>query len=109
MPYELHEIKKIRKSLALTQTDLAKMANVSQSLIAKIESGKIDPTFTKTKKIFETLHLLQNKEEKREKSPPTVSKTGTVKVFSSLLKAHPIVFLLESAKLVGLITKADLL
>lgn len=63
MPYELSEIKKIRKSLGLTQTDLAKRANVSQSLIAKIESEKIDPTFTKTKKIFETLNDLENKEE----------------------------------------------
>jgi len=63
MPYELAEIKKIRKSLGLTQTDLAKRANVSQSLIAKIESEKIDPTFTKTKKIFETLNDLENKEE----------------------------------------------
>ena len=63
MPYELNEIKKIRKSLGLTQTDLAKRANVSQSLIAKIESGKIDPTFTKTKRIFETLNDLEKKEE----------------------------------------------
>ena len=63
MPYELSEIKKIRKSLGLTQTDLAKKSNISQSLIAKIESGKIDPTFTKTKKIFQTLSDLENKEE----------------------------------------------
>ena len=63
MPYELSEIKKIRKGLGLTQTDLAKKANVSQSLIAKIESGKIDPTFTKTKRIFETLNFLEKKEE----------------------------------------------
>ena len=175
MPYELSEIKKIRKSLGLTQTDLAKRANVSQSLIAKIESGKIDPTFTKTKKIFETLDLLQNKEEIKadelmnrkvvsvspvdsikesiskmkkygisqmpvldgqnvvglvsestlldalmskksnkieeimEESPPTVSKTASVKVVSSLLKHYPIVLVSESGKLVGLITKADLL
>ena len=59
MPYELSEIKKIRKNLGLTQTDLSKRANVSQSLIAKIEAGKIDPTFTKTKKIFETLNDLE--------------------------------------------------
>ena len=63
MPYELSEIKKIRKSLGLTQTELAKQANVSQSLIAKIESEKIDPTFTKTKRIFDTLSLLEKKEE----------------------------------------------
>ena len=63
MPYDLAEIKKIRKSLGLTQSELAKKSAVSQSLIAKIEAGKIDPTFTKTKKIFEALDFLQNKEE----------------------------------------------
>ena len=63
MTHELSEIKKIRKTLGLTQTDLAKRAAVSQSLIAKIESNKIDPTYTKTKKIFDTLNDLENKEE----------------------------------------------
>ena len=175
MLYELSEIKKIRKSLGLTQTDLAKRANVSQSLIAKIESGKIDPTFTKTKKIFDALNDLENKEEIKaeelmnrkvisispddnikesvekmkkfeisqmpvidghnvvglvsestlldalinkksnkieeimEESPPTVSKTASVKVVSSLLKHYPVVLVSESGKLAGLITKADLL
>lgn len=175
MPYELSEIKKIRKSLGLTQTELAKKANVSQSLIAKIESGKIDPTFTKTKKIFEALDYLQNKEEIKaielmnkniisitpnedinetikkmkkfgisqmpvieahnvvglvsestlldclinkkdkkieeimEESPPTVSKTASIKVISNLLKHYPMVLVFDSGQLAGLITKADLL
>ena len=175
MPYELSEIKKIRKSLGLTQTELAKQANVSQSLIAKIESEKIDPTFTKTKRIFDTLSLLEKKEEIKaeelmnkkiislgpseniresinkmkkygisqmpvldgqnvvglvsestlldalmskksskieeimEESPPTVSKNASIKVVSSLLKHYPMVLVSESGKLVGLITKADLL
>ena len=175
MQYELNEIKKIRKNLGLTQTELAKMANVSQSIIAKIESGKIDPTFTKTKKIFETLDDLENKEEikadelmnkkivsltsndnikdsvrkmkkfgisqmpvidghkiiglvsestlldaliskkgKRideimEETPPIVSKKASIKVVSNLLRHYPAVLVSESGKLIGLITKADLL
>ena len=175
MQYELNEIKKIRKNLGLTQTELAKMANVSQSIIAKIESGKIDPTFTKTKKIFETLDDLENKEEikadelmnkkivsltsndnikdsvrkmkkfgisqmpvidghkiiglvsestlldaliskkgKRideimEETPPIVSKKASIKVVSNLLRHYPAVLVSENGKLVGLITKADLL
>ena len=175
MQYELNEIKKIRKSLGLTQTDLAKRSNVSQSIIAKIESGKIDPTFTKTKKIFETLDDLENKEEikadelmnkkivsltsndnikdsvrkmkkfgisqmpvidghkiiglvsestlldaliskkgKRideimEETPPIVSKKASIKVVSNLLRHYPAVLVSESGKLIGLITKADLL
>jgi len=175
MPYELSEIKQIRKSLGLTQSELAKKANVSQSLIAKIESGKIDPTFTKTKKIFETLAYMEKKEEIKaeevmkknvisisphedikdsiqkmkkhnisqmpviddhkaiglisesilldalmsnkgkkvseimEEAPPTVSKTASIRVISSLLHHYPMVLVADSGKLVGLITKADLL
>ncbi len=60
---ELNELKKIRKKLGLTQTELAKRANVSQSLIAKIESGKIDPSYGNAKKIFETLDMLDRENE----------------------------------------------
>ena len=175
MPYELSEIKQIRKSLGLTQSELAKKANVSQSLIAKIESGKIDPTFTKTKKIFETLNYMEKKEEIKaeevmnakiisvspkddikdsiskmkkfgisqmpvidehkaiglisestlldalmtnkgkkvedimEEAPPTVSKTASIRVISSLLHHYPMILVSDSGKLIGLITKADLL
>ena len=63
MPYELEEIREIRKKFGLTQSELAKRAGVSQSLIAKIESGRIDPTYTKTKKIFAALSDLEKKEE----------------------------------------------
>ena len=63
MVYELEEIKGIRKRFGLTQTELAKKADVSQSLVAKIESKRIDPTFTKVKKIFDVLDELKNKNE----------------------------------------------
>lgn len=175
MTYELEEIKKIRKALGLTQSDLAKQSNVSQSLIAKIESGKIDPTYTKTKRIFETLSYLEKKESikaeevmnKRvisvfpqesiknsimamkkfnisqmpviddhkvvglisesvlldalmnkkgnqaedimEEAPPTVSKKASIQIVSSLLRHYPMVLVSDSGKLIGLITKADLL
>lgn len=67
MQYELDEIKEIRKRMGLTQTDLAKKSGVSQSLIAKIESGKIDPTYTKTKRIFDVLmNLTKERELKAE-------------------------------------------
>ncbi|MAG91841.1 transcriptional regulator [Candidatus Woesearchaeota archaeon] len=175
MTYELEEIKKIRKKLGLTQTELANRSNVSQSLIAKIESGRIDPTYTKTQKIFAALSDLEKKEEiKAEKlmttrivsvnssdsikesitkmkkyqisqlpvidnhklvglvsestildallnskatqvkdvmqdSPPIVSKATSIQVVSNLLKHFPMVAVSEEGKLVGLITKSDLL
>lgn len=175
MPYELEEVKKIRKKLGMTQTELANRANVSQSLIAKIESGRIDPTYTKTKRIFAALSDLEKKEEVKaeqlmtsriisippyasikeaidkmkksqisqlpvmednklvglvtestildallnskgknvkdvmQESPPIVPKTTSVQVISNLLKHYPMVLVSEEGKLVGLITKSDLL
>ena len=60
---ELTQLKKLRKKLNLTQKELADKSGVSQSLIAKIESNKIDPSYNKAKKIFETLSFLNQKTE----------------------------------------------
>ena len=175
MTYELEEIKKIRKKLGMTQTELANRAGVSPSLIAKIESGRIDPTYTKIKKIFAALSELEKKEEVKaeqlmasriisvasgtpikeaidkmkksqisqlpvidnhklvglvsesiileallnskaaqvkevmQEAPPIVSKTTSIQVVSNLLKHYPMVLVSEEGKLVGLITKSDLL
>lgn len=175
MTYELEEVKKIRKKLGMTQTELANRAGVSQSLIAKIESGRIDPTYTKTKKIFAALSELEKKEEIKaeqlmtsriisigsdalikeaigkmkkfqisqlpvvdnnkliglvsestildallkskasrvkdimQEAPPIVSKTTPIQLISNLLKHFPMVLVSEEGRLVGLITKSDLL
>ena len=175
MTYELEEIKTIRKKLGITQAELANRANVSQSLIAKIESGRIDPTYTKTKKIFAALSELENKEEIKaeqlmtgrivgvssgtsikeaivkmkkfqisqlpvidgsklvglvsestildallkskasqvkeimQDAPPMVSKTTSIQVVSNLLKHFPLVAVSEHGRLIGLVTKSDLL
>ena len=67
MQYELSEIKTLRKKLGLTQIGLAKQANVSQSLIAKIEAGFIDPTYSRTQKIFNVLNSLSKHKELKAK------------------------------------------
>ncbi len=59
----LDEIAKRRKRLGLTQKQLARVAGVSQSLIAKIESGKITPSYTKVKAIFQALNSVEREEE----------------------------------------------
>ena len=67
MSYEVQEIKTIRKKLGLTQNNLAKQANVSQSLITKIEAGTLDPTYSKVTQIFEVLNSLSKTKEKKAK------------------------------------------
>lgn len=59
----LKDIKKLRKIHHLSQKELAASAGVSQSLIAKIEASKVDPTYSKAKQIFDALEQLQESEE----------------------------------------------
>lgn len=60
---ELQEIRQLRKKHSLTQAQLAKLAGVSQSLIAKIESGTVDPTFSHVRRILEVLHGMEREKE----------------------------------------------
>lgn len=59
-----NKIGKIRKALDITQKELADLSGVSQSLIAKIESGKIDPAYSKVVQIMDALEAAQKKEKK---------------------------------------------
>ncbi len=59
----LEEIARKRRLLGLKQAELAKLAGVSQSLIAKLESGKIDSSYRKVKGIFDAIERLEVKNE----------------------------------------------
>ena len=52
---DLKEIKRLRKKLNLNQKDLGVNLNIPQSTISRIENGKLDPPYSKVKKIFEFL------------------------------------------------------
>ncbi len=58
------DLKKRRVELGLTQKELAKLAGVSQPLIARIESGDIDPRLSTIKKIFDALESVEVKRPK---------------------------------------------
>lgn len=49
------DIGKIRKRLGMTQNQLSEISGVSQSLIAKIEATKVDPTYRTVKKISDSI------------------------------------------------------
>ncbi|MFH1443700.1 MAG: CBS domain-containing protein [Candidatus Micrarchaeota archaeon] len=61
---ELSQIGRLRRRLGLTQGKLSEISGVSQSSIAKLEMGKLDPSFSNAKKLFEALDNLQRKEGK---------------------------------------------
>jgi predicted transcriptional regulator len=62
---EPKQLKKIRTQLGYTQGALAKAAGVSQSIIAKIESGSVDPTFNTLSAISRALSATGSKVSKR--------------------------------------------
>lgn len=51
-----NEIKELRKKAGLTQAQLAELAGVSQSLIARIEAGSVDPRLSTVNKIVSVLN-----------------------------------------------------
>ena len=176
MAYELKDIKDIRKKFGLSQTDLAKKAGVSQSLIAKVEAGRLDPTYNKAMRIFNALDVLTQKQEIKAEdimtkkivsvgkesgvheiikkmrkyaisqipiiedykilgvlseatvldalmegkkdvkakdimhdAPPTIGKSASITIVSGLLKFYPMVIVVEQGKILGVITKSDII
>ncbi len=81
------QLKKIRVQLGITQSELAKAAGVSQSLIAKLESGLVDPSFSTMKSISEALRSqirMEGKKASDVMSSPVVSIQSTVSISESI-------------------------
>ncbi len=53
------ELKKLRRAAGLTQRELAKLAGVSQSLIARIESGTVDPRASTLRRILKAIQSVE--------------------------------------------------
>lgn len=92
---EIAEIKRRRLRLGLKQNDLARASNVSQSLIAKIESGKLNPSYSIAKRIFAALDHHERGEEKKAKDIMAgrlifARKTDTVRDVARMMKKHQI-------------------
>lgn len=59
----VRQIRRMRLQYDLTQADLAKAAGTSQSLIAKLERGRLNPSYEAVRKLLETLDRLGSEEE----------------------------------------------
>ncbi len=57
----IEELRKMRKSLGISQKELARISGVSQSYIARLEKGEINPAYDKVRKIFEYLNSSGNR------------------------------------------------
>ncbi len=60
---DIKKISVMRKMKGITQKELAEKTGVSQSLIARIEKGTVDPAFSKVEKIFSVLQKEQHESD----------------------------------------------
>jgi len=69
------ELRRMRIAAGLTQKELARIAGVSQSLIARIERGTVNPRMTTLRKILEALSKVSKTNEVVEKimTSPVIS------------------------------------
>lgn len=109
---ELNEIKGRRMNLGLTQTQLARLAGVSQSLIAKIESGTLIPSYENAKKLLNALDSAKHADVKTAKDIMRrhvidVKANEKIKNVVILMRRHSISQLpvVESGKIVGMISE----
>ncbi|MFP3317998.1 MAG: CBS domain-containing protein [Thermoplasmata archaeon] len=63
---DIRDIKNMRKRAGITQKELANLTGLSQSYIARVESGDLNPTYDNVKKIFAILEEQISKREGEE-------------------------------------------
>lgn len=112
----LEDIPRRRKQLGLTQTKLASLAGVSQSIIAKIEAGNVDPSYSVVGKLFNALDQVETVPGRRVSelmSRPVVSvgRTQFVREAVELMrrKGYSQLPVFEAGKCVGSISEKTIL
>ncbi len=118
------DIKNYRKKAGLTQAELARKSNLSQSLIARIESNTVDPRLSTIRKIIDAIEetmklkktvkdilILKNKD--KNKLPSLISLDLKAKVLDAiaLMKKYGVsqIPVFEQGRPVGCILESDLL
>lgn len=112
----LNEIRQMRKNLGLTQKQLAEKSRVSQSLIAKIESGKIDPAYNNVQKIFSALNALTKHEGKKageimNRHIVSLKPDNRANEAVAVMKKHAIsqVPIIRNNKILGIVSESTIL
>jgi predicted transcriptional regulator len=109
-------IKEKRKKNGINQKQLSEISKVSQSTIAKIETGKIKPSYDVVKNIFLSLEKLENKNIKRCKDIMTkkvicINFNKKILEASKLMKKYSIsqIPVLNDNKIIGTITESNII
>ncbi|MDP3742086.1 MAG: CBS domain-containing protein [Candidatus Micrarchaeota archaeon] len=109
------ELKSARKQAGLTQVQLASVSGVSQSVIAKVESGAVDPAYSTVQKLFAALEKsapsVKLVRDVMHRSVVTIAPSDSVVVASRKMKKLGVSQLpvVSNGKLVGLLSEDDVM
>ena len=109
------ELKSARKQAGLTQVQLASVSGVSQSVIAKVESGAVDPAYSTVQKLFAALEKsapsVKLVRDVMHRSVVTVAPSDSVVVASRKMKRLGVSQLpvVSNSKLIGLLSEDDVM
>jgi len=108
------DLRRLRKAAGLTQKEIAKRAEVSQSLIARVEAGAVDPRLSTLSKIF---NAITSSRERKSASQVMHSPVISVEAKDTVRKAVELMEkkglsqmpVLDRGKLVGSIQESTLI
>jgi len=108
------ELRRLRLQAGLTQKELAKRAGVSQSLIARIEAGTVDPRVSTLRRIISAIPFKEGfKKASQIMCSPVIYVTtdDTVRKAADLMEKHGISQLpvLEGERVVGSVREDSLI
>ena len=88
---DLKELRMRRKALKMSQQQLASDVGISQSLLTKVESGKVIPNYNIAKRLFERIEELEHFNEKTaaqfmNRKVVALKSTDTVRRMASIAK-----------------------
>ena len=109
----LEEIRKARKRAGLSQAELSSMVGISQSHLAKIEGGKVDPSYGLVSRIFDALEHAEKDECWQYMSRDMlIARKGDKVEYIALKmkeKGYSQVPILDEGKTIGLLTENRIL
>lgn len=116
MVFDITKLKEIRKKLGITQRHFSQIAGISQSAIAKIEAGRLDPSYSNVLKIEKAIEILRKKKEKeaREimiKKVITAKPSEKIEKIIKTMMKHKIsqIPVADKGNIIGLVTEASIL
>ncbi len=110
---ETSKIRELRKSRGITQQELAEKSGVSQSFIARVERGEIDPSYSKMMKIISALRNEKHTPKAKNlmiRNVVTISAEDSIKKAASKMKMKGISQLpvMKNGAIVGAISEKDI-